>query len=90
MFEAGAIEEVRALAARGLDPALPAMKAVGVREIVEHLEGRIGRDEALVRAQQETRRYAKRQLTWLRNQTPDWPRITATDPEAQWAALEVL
>ena len=90
MFEAGAIEEVRALAARGLDPALPAMKAVGVREIVEHLEGRIGRDEALVRAQQETRRYAKRQLTWLRNQTPDWPRITETDPEAQWAALEAL
>jgi tRNA dimethylallyltransferase len=90
MFEAGAVEEVRALAARRLDPALPAMKAVGVREIVEHLEGRISRDEALARARQETRRYAKRQLTWLRNQTPDWPRIVETDPEAQWAALERL
>ena len=90
MFEAGAIDEVRALAARGLDPALPAMKAVGVREIVEHLEGRLSRDEVLARARQETRRYAKRQLTWLRNQTPDWPRITEVDPEAQWAALEAL
>ena len=87
MFEAGAIEEVRALAARGLDPSLPAMKAVGVREIIAWLEGRIGREEALARARQETRRYAKRQLTWLRNQTPDWPRITATDPEARWQAL---
>jgi len=88
MFEIGAIEEVRALAARGLDPELPAMKAVGVREIVAHLEGRATRGEALARAQQETRRYAKRQLTWLRNQTPDWPRIGETDPEAQWAALD--
>jgi tRNA dimethylallyltransferase len=87
MFEAGAIDEVRALAARHLDPELPAMKAVGVREIIAHLEGRATRAEALARAQQETRRYAKRQLTWLRNQTPDWPRIGETDPEAQWAAF---
>ena len=90
MFESGAIEEVAALHGRRLGPALPAMKAVGVREIIEHLEGRLTREEALARAQQETRRYAKRQLTWLRNQTPDWPRITAFGPEAQWAALGAL
>jgi tRNA dimethylallyltransferase len=90
MFEAGAIEEVAALLARGLDPALPAMKAVGVREIAELLAGRATRAEALARAQQETRRYAKRQLTWLRNQTPDWPRIAAVDPEARWRSLESL
>ncbi|MGH6957144.1 MAG: tRNA (adenosine(37)-N6)-dimethylallyltransferase MiaA [Caulobacteraceae bacterium] len=88
MFEAGAVEEAAALLARGLDPALPAMKAVGVREIGAFLEGRIGRGEALERAQRETRRYAKRQLTWLRNQTPDWPRVAETAPEAQWAALK--
>jgi len=88
MFGAGAIEEVAALHARRLDPALPAMKALGVREVIEHLEGRIGRDEALACAQQETRRYAKRQLTWLRNQSPDWPRITPVGVEAQWAAFE--
>lgn len=88
MFATGAIEEVAALHARRLDPALPAMKAVGVREIIEHLEGRTSRAEALARAQQETRRYAKRQLTWLRNQTPDWPRIAAVGAQAQWAAFE--
>ncbi len=85
MFEAGAIEEVRALQTRNLDPALPAMKAVGVREIIELIEGRATAAEALARAQQETRRYAKRQLTWLRNQTPDWPRIATVDGEAQWS-----
>jgi tRNA dimethylallyltransferase len=90
MFEGGAVEEVAALLARRLDPALPAMKAVGVREITLYLEGRITREEALARAQQETRRYAKRQLTWLRNQTPDWPRIAAVGPEAQWAELGAL
>jgi tRNA dimethylallyltransferase len=90
MFDAGAIEEVRALIARGLDPALPAMKAVGVREIVEHLEGRISRGDALARAQQETRRFAKRQLTWFRNQTPDWPRIASSDPVDQWRALQAM
>jgi tRNA dimethylallyltransferase len=88
MFEGGAIEEVRALHARRLDPALPAMKAVGVREIIDHLEGRATRAEALARAQQETRRYAKRQLTWLRNQTPDWPRIETLVAEAQWRQLQ--
>jgi tRNA dimethylallyltransferase len=90
MFEAGAIEEVRALAARGLDPALPAMKAVGVREIIAHLEGHLSRDEALARSQQETRRYAKRQMTWFRNQTPDWPRIAEAGHDAQWEALQGL
>jgi tRNA dimethylallyltransferase len=90
MFEAGAIEEVRALAARGLDPTLPAMKAVGVREVIEHLEGGTARDDALARAQQATRHYAKRQLTWFRNQTPDWPRIATLDPEEQWRLLIAL
>lgn len=75
MIEAGALEEVRALIARDLDPALPAMKAVGVRELARHLSGELGLEQAIGLAQQETRRYAKRQLTWFRNQTPDWPRV---------------
>jgi tRNA dimethylallyltransferase len=74
MLEGGAVEEVRALAARGLDPDLPVMKAVGLREILAWLAGETSRDQALARGQQETRRYAKRQMTWFRNQTPDWPR----------------
>lgn len=74
MLETGALEEVRALLARNLDPALPAMKAVGVRELGAHLAGDITMDDAATVMKQATRNYAKRQLTWFRNQTPDWPR----------------
>lgn len=74
MIETGALDEVRALLARNLDPSLPAMKAVGVRELGAHLAGEITLDEALTAMKQATRNYAKRQLTWFRNQTPDWPR----------------
>jgi tRNA dimethylallyltransferase len=84
MLERGALDEVRALIARGLAPDLPVMKAVGVRELAAHLRGEITLVEAAELARRETRRYAKRQLTWLRNQTPDWPRITETDAEAAW------
>jgi tRNA dimethylallyltransferase len=75
MMENGALDEVRALTARNLSPALPAMKAVGVRELAAHLAGEIGRDEAIDALKQATRNYAKRQLTWFRNQTPGWARV---------------
>ena len=84
MVEQGALDEARVLMARGLDPALPAMKAVGLRELAAHLRGEVSLEAAISAAQQETRRYAKRQLTWFRNQTPDWPRITKSDGEGQW------
>jgi tRNA dimethylallyltransferase len=90
MVEAGALEEVRALAMRGLDPALPAMKAVGVREFVAHLDGEASLGAALAAAQQETRRYAKRQMTWMRGQMGDWPRITALDHRDQWRQFLAL
>lgn len=90
MLAAGALDEVRTLLARGLDAQLPVMKAVGVRELAAHLAGETTRDEAAALARQETRRYAKRQLTWLRNQTPDWPKITETAPEAAWGQFLAL
>ena len=68
MLEAGALAEVERLLALGLDPGLPAMKAVGVAELGAHLTGEISLEEAVARAQQATRRYAKRQYTWLRGQ----------------------
>lgn len=70
MVAQGALEEVRGLLALGLDPALPAMKALGVREIAAHLRGEIGLDTAIERAVLATRRYAKRQTTWFRHQLP--------------------
>jgi tRNA dimethylallyltransferase len=90
MMEQGALEEVQALMARGLSPALPAMKAVGVRELAAHLVGDLSLEDAIAAAQQETRRYAKRQMTWLRNQTPDWKRIDAMDPKDQWRQFIAL
>jgi tRNA dimethylallyltransferase len=75
MVAEGALDEVATLMARGLDPMLPAMKAVGVRELASHLAGERSLAEAIALAQQETRRYAKRQLTWLRNQTPGWEHL---------------
>ena len=90
MLEAGALEEVRALTARGLDPALPAMKAVGVREVSAHLRGETTLAEALAAAQRETRRYAKRQITWMRGQMADWPRLSEIDAEGQWRQFLAL
>lgn len=76
MVEQGALDEVRAMEARNLDPSLPALKAVGYREFAAHLRGETTLEQALEAARQETRRYAKRQLTWFRNQTPDWSRVS--------------
>jgi tRNA dimethylallyltransferase len=87
MIEAGALAEVEALIARGLDPALPALKAVGVRELAAYLRGEAPLYAAIAAARQETRRYAKRQLTWMRGRMADWPRITAPDGDGQWADL---
>ncbi len=68
MAAEGAIEEVEALLKLGLDPALPVMKAIGVREFGAYLAEELSLEAAISKAQQETRRYAKRQMTWLRNQ----------------------
>lgn len=70
MMERGAIEEVKQLLARKLDPALPAMKTLGVREIAAYLKGEMKLEEAVTKAQQMTRNYAKRQMTWFRHQWP--------------------
>lgn len=78
MFESGAVEEVQELLAMNLDATLPAMKAIGVREISEWLGGRISREEAIGQAVIATRQYAKRQRTWFRNRMSDWTWIGAT------------
>ncbi len=80
MVEEGALDEVRALTAMRLDPALPAMKAIGVREFAAHLTGETSLEEALEEAAAATRRYAKRQSTWFRHQFGgDWARVRSPD-----------
>ncbi len=91
MLKAGALEEVRALAARKLDASLPAMKAHGVPWLIRHLNGEISLEAAAAGAVMDTRRYAKRQLTWFRSQMKDWPWVSADGAEkaleSQMAAL---
>ena len=77
MFSGGAVDEVTALRALDLDPTLPVMKAIGVREIGDWLDGAISRDEAVKLATIATHQYAKRQRTWFRNRFSDWPRGAA-------------
>lgn len=68
MIDNGAAEEVRALTARTIDPQSPVMKAIGVQQIADWLSGKINRETAIFQAQAATRQYAKRQMTWFRNQ----------------------
>jgi len=72
MLAAGALDEVRALSARGLDPMLPAMKAHGVPWLRRHLAGEISLEAAAEGGKRDTRRYTKRQVTWFRHQMPGW------------------
>ena len=75
MVEHGALREVEALLARKLDPALPVMRAIGVRELSAYRLSELTLDQAMVAGQQATRRYSKRQYTWFSNQPPaNWPR----------------
>ena len=72
MLDAGALEEVAALAARKLDPLLPAMKAHGVPALIRYLDGEITREQAAEIGRADTRHYAKRQFTWFRHQLPEF------------------
>lgn len=90
MLELGAIAEVEALLGRGLDPALPVMRAIGVPEIAGYLRAEWPLDEAMSRGAQATRNYAKRQFTWLRHQPPgDWRR-ESNEPFLEKALFEIL
>ena len=85
MIERGAAREVQRLLALNLSPALPAMKAIGVQALAAHLRGETSLQDAIALAQRQTRNYAKRQMTWVRNQMTDWPKV-----ETPHHAIEVL
>ena len=87
MLQAGALDEVRALAARDLPDTLPAMKAHGVPWLRRYFDNEISLDEAAAGAIMDTRRYAKRQVTWFRNQMPGW---TWVAPEEGMARIDTL
>jgi tRNA dimethylallyltransferase len=77
MLTEGAIEEVKALNARKIDPRMPALKAHGVPWLIKYLNGEISFEEAAVQGKRDTRQYAKRQETWFRNQLPEFAWVRA-------------
>ena len=85
MLRSGALEEVARLAARQLDPLLPAMKAHGVLPLMKHLKGEIALEEAAEIGRTDTRHYAKRQFTWFRHQLPEFSWVKPEEA-GEWLA----
>ncbi len=83
MVEQGALREAAAL--RSLDPGLPAFKALGLRELIAHLRGERALEATMAAAQQATRRYAKRQMTWFRHQLPEGRQLSPAAPYEQFS-----
>ncbi|UVO31269.1 tRNA (adenosine(37)-N6)-dimethylallyltransferase MiaA [Bradyrhizobium arachidis] len=87
MLGAGAFKEVERLAARHLDPLLPAMKAHGVPALIRHLAGEISLEEAATIGRADTRHYAKRQFTWFRHQLPEFEWVKPAEARGWLAAI---
>jgi len=79
MMEQGVLEEVQRLLALRLEPGLPAMRAHGVRELATYLAGAVALEDAVAKAKTESRRYAKRQMTWARRFMTDWEWVPDSD-----------
>ncbi len=84
MVEQGGLLEVEALAARGLASDLPVMRAIGAKTIIAHLKGECALDVGIELAKRDTRRFAKRQMTWFRGQAADWPVIANKADKARF------
>jgi tRNA dimethylallyltransferase len=88
MMGQGALDEVAALKARGLDPLLPVMRAHGVPGLIAYLDGQLSLEEAIRKGQADTRAYAKRQVTWFRHQMEGWHAV-APGPALDFAMREL-
>lgn len=90
MMEAGALKEAARIRALNLPPHLPAMRAVGLPPLITHLEGKVSLAEAVRQAKTDTRRYAKRQLTWIRRKMITWKAIHVNEIERTKAEVRML
>ena len=86
MVTQGGLAEVEALAARNLASDLPVMRAIGAKTIIAHLVGEISLDKGIELAKRDTRRFAKRQMTWFRGQAADWPTIVNQSDKSRFLA----
>jgi tRNA dimethylallyltransferase len=87
MVDQGALKEVSALAAMNLAPDLPALRALGVPQLSAHLRGELSLEAAIEHAKMQSRRYAKRQMTWFRHQMHDWPVVEEQESEKLYQHL---
>jgi tRNA dimethylallyltransferase len=87
MMAEGALEEAKALAGLGIDPTLPAMRAIGVRPLIAAVERKCSLEEAVGAAKLETRHYVKRQETWFKRQMISWRHINAQYMESNMAEI---
>jgi len=87
MLAAGALQEIERLAARQLDPLLPAMKAHGVPALIRHLRGELSLEQAATIGRADTRHYAKRQFTWFRHQLPEFEWVKPEEVRRWLAAI---
>ena len=90
MIAAGAVEEANAINALGLDPALPAMRAVGLPPLLAYLRGELSMQEACAAAKTATRNYAKRQITWLRGNFMSWNEYSSQALERTKQEVEIF
>ena len=90
MLMEGAMEEARKLVDLGIDPELPAMKAHGMPWLSAFIRGEIDSETAAENAKRDTRRYAKRQFTWIGRQFPFWPRIPGTELSTRMRVISAL
>jgi tRNA dimethylallyltransferase len=90
MLARGALDEVARVIGLDLPPDAPGLKAVGAAELALHLAGALTLAEAAARAKTATRRYAKRQLTWMRNQMAGWTRLDPAEPGATERASTLI
>lgn len=82
MMEQGALAEVERIAALNLDPALPGMRALGLRPLMAHLAGEMTLEDAVEEGKAETRRYIKRQATWISGNMKSWKAVSAQEMES--------
>jgi tRNA dimethylallyltransferase len=90
MVKSGALEEARTLWRRGIDRDAPVMRAHGMPGFCEYFEGKIALEEAVERCQRDTRRYAKRQMTWIAHQFTLWPRVPSDRLEVRVRVISAL
>ncbi|MFB3904300.1 MAG: tRNA (adenosine(37)-N6)-dimethylallyltransferase MiaA [Acidobacteriota bacterium] len=91
MFQSGLVEEVAALLRQGYSPDLKAFEALGYRAVVRFLKGEITREEAIELTRRDTRRYAKRQMTWFRREEDmHWIPLAGEDPQALAELLSIV